>query len=36
MVACPGPFGLYNYGFGYEDAAYDAYGNAGGYTFRRR
>ncbi|MEO5929624.1 MAG: IgGFc-binding protein, partial [Candidatus Kapaibacterium sp.] len=32
IVSAPGPFGLYNYGFGY----YDAYGNAGGYTFRRR
>ncbi|MEP7220528.1 MAG: IgGFc-binding protein, partial [Bacteroidota bacterium] len=36
VVSAPGSFGLYNYGFGYEDAAYDAYGNAGGYTFRRR
>ena len=24
------PFGLYSYGFGYDDASYDAYGNGGG------
>ncbi|HVZ40855.1 MAG TPA: IgGFc-binding protein [Candidatus Kapabacteria bacterium] len=26
------PFGLYSYGFGYDDAAYDAYGNGGGQS----
>jgi hypothetical protein len=30
-ITCTVPFGLSCYGFGYDDAAYDAYGNAGGY-----
>lgn len=29
------PFGLYSYGFGYDDAAYDAYGNGGGQSLER-
>lgn len=28
----PEPFGLYSYGFGYDDMAYDAYGNGGGQS----
>ncbi len=27
------PFGMYSYGFGYGDDAYDAYGNMGGQSF---
>jgi hypothetical protein len=27
------PFGLYSYGFGYRDDAFDAYGNMGGQSF---
>lgn len=27
------PFGLYSYGFGYDDDNYDAYGNMGGQSF---
>jgi adhesin/invasin len=27
------PFGLYQYGFGYDEAAYDAYGNSGGQLY---
>lgn len=26
------PFGLYSYGFGYDESAYDAYGNGGGQS----
>ncbi len=29
------PFGLYSYGFGYDDAAYDAYGNGGGQSMEQ-
>jgi hypothetical protein len=28
------PFGAYQYGIGYDDAAYDAYGNGGGQLYR--
>ncbi|MBC8145574.1 MAG: IgGFc-binding protein, partial [bacterium] len=28
----PEPFGLYSYGFGYDESAYDAYGNGGGQS----
>lgn len=28
----PEPFGLYSYGFGFDEAAYDAYGNGGGQS----
>lgn len=30
-VTCSQPIGLYQYGFGFDEAAYDAYGNAGGW-----
>ncbi|MES2766024.1 MAG: IgGFc-binding protein [Bacteroidota bacterium] len=33
VMKCPTPFGLYSYGFGYDSAAYDAYGNMGGQSF---
>jgi len=29
------PFGLYSYGFGYDEAAYDAYGNGGGQSLEQ-
>jgi TonB family protein len=33
VVAGAKPFGLYQYGFGYDEAAYDAYGNGGGQLY---
>lgn len=35
VIAGPEPFGLYSYGFGYDDAAYDAYGNGGGQSMEQ-
>ncbi len=35
VIAGPQPFGLYSYGFGYDDAAYDAYGNGGGQSMEQ-
>lgn len=32
-IAGEAPFGLYSYGFGYDKAAYDAYGNMAGQSF---
>lgn len=32
VIRGPEPFGLYSYGFGYDDASYDAYGNGGGQS----
>ncbi len=32
-VTCDLPFGLYSYGFGYKDDAFDAYGSMGGQSF---
>lgn len=32
VISAPEPFGLYSYGFGYGEAAYDAYGNGGGQS----
>ncbi len=33
LVECEEPFGLYSYGFGYDQNSYDAYGNMGGQSF---
>lgn len=33
MIRGDGPFGLYSYGFGFDKAAYDAYGNMAGQSF---
>lgn len=33
VIRGDGPFGLYSYGFGFEKAAYDAYGNMAGQSF---
>jgi len=30
------PVGVYNYGFGYDEASFDAYGNGGSFGLRRR
>jgi hypothetical protein len=35
VIANSQPFGLYSYGFGYDDAAYDAYGNGGGQSMEQ-
>lgn len=35
VITGPEPFGLYSYGFGYDDAAYDAYGNGGGQSMEQ-
>ncbi len=35
VISCGGPFGSYQYGFGYDGAAYDAYGNAATYLMPR-
>jgi hypothetical protein len=35
VITGPEPFGLYSYGFGYDDASYDAYGNGGGQSMQR-
>ncbi|MEO5929625.1 MAG: IgGFc-binding protein [Candidatus Kapaibacterium sp.] len=35
VIANSEPFGLYSYGFGYDDAAYDAYGNGGGQSMEQ-
>jgi hypothetical protein len=35
VISCDQPFGLYSYGFGYDDAAYDAYGNGGGQSMEQ-
>ncbi len=33
-ISCTKPFGMYSYGFGFGDDAYDAYGTMGGQTFQ--
>ncbi len=33
FIECTAPFGLYSYGFGYGEDAYDAYGTMGGQSF---
>lgn len=35
VIRGPEPFGLYSYGFGYDDASYDAYGNGGGQSMEQ-
>jgi hypothetical protein len=35
IISGPEPFGLYSYGFGFDDAAYDAYGNGGGQSMEK-
>ncbi|MFP4368844.1 MAG: IgGFc-binding protein [Candidatus Kapaibacterium sp.] len=34
VITCARPFGLYSYGFGFGDDAYDAYGTMGGQSFK--
>jgi|GEM_PF-1671172 len=35
VITNSSPFGLYSYGFGYDEAAYDAYGNGGGQSMEQ-
>lgn len=35
VITSSEPFGLYSYGFGYDEAAYDAYGNGGGQSLEQ-